>query len=92
MGYRTIHWTERSEEHIARHGVTPGEVEQVVLTRPHWEAAGREGSTLVYGVTDAGRHLLVVLVESVAESGAWYVATARDMIANEKRLFARKAR
>ncbi|MFF5109953.1 hypothetical protein [Streptosporangium sp. NPDC000509] len=92
MGYRAIYWTERSEEHIARHGVTPEEVEQVVFTRPYWEAAGREGSTLIYGVTDDGRYLLVVLVESVAESGAWYVVTARDMTATEKRLFARKVR
>ncbi|MFB9251514.1 hypothetical protein ACFFWE_25010 [Sphaerisporangium melleum] len=92
MGYRPIQWTERSEEHIARHGVTPEEVEEVVFSRPQWEALGRDDSTLVYGTTDAGRYLLVVLADSVAESEAWYVATARDMTQRERKLFVQKAR
>jgi hypothetical protein len=90
--YRAIYWTERSEQHIARHDVTPTEVEQAVFTRPQWEATGRESSTLVYGATDAGRRLLIVLVDSTAESDAWYVVTARDMTITEKRIFAQKAR
>jgi len=49
-----------------------------------------EGSTLVYGRTDGGRHLLVVLVESV--DGRWYVATARDLTETEMRTFRRKGR
>ncbi|MBB2912368.1 hypothetical protein FHS43_003651 [Streptosporangium becharense] len=43
-------------------------------------------------MTDAGRHLLVVVVDSAVEPDAWYVATARDLTIGEKRLFARKTR
>lgn len=92
MGYRAIHWTERSEEHDARHSITPEEVEQAVFGRPHFETSGRDDSTLIYGTTDAGRYLLTVMVDSTAEGDSWYVATARDMTPNEKRLFAQRAR
>ncbi|GAA1390306.1 hypothetical protein GCM10009639_18900 [Kitasatospora putterlickiae] len=85
-----IYWTDRSEEHIARHGVTPDEVEQVVFTRPRWFASGREGTTLCLGVTDAGRHLLVVLAVSTAVRSGWYCVTARDMTGSERRLFLKR--
>ncbi len=35
---REIRWTSESEAHIARHGVTPEEVEEVVNSRPRYEA------------------------------------------------------
>lgn len=87
---REIRWTVESEAHIARHDVAPEEVEQVVNSRPRYEARGREDSTLLYGATDAGRALLVVLVEAV--DGRWYVATAREMTDTERRTFRRKGR
>lgn len=94
MGYaglvREIRWTSEFEAHIARHGVTPEEVEQAVNTRPRYEARGREDSTLLYGATENGRFLLVVLVEAV--DGRWYVATAREMTDTERRAFRRKGR
>lgn len=52
---REIQWTWESEAHIARHGVTPEEVEQAVNSKPRYETSGREDSTLLYCVTDAGR-------------------------------------
>jgi hypothetical protein len=51
---REIRWMVESEAHIARHGVTPEEVEQAVTSRPRYEAVGREDSTLLYGVTTVG--------------------------------------
>ena len=94
MGYaslvREIRWTSESEAHIARHGVTPDEVEQAVNGRPRYEARGREDSTLLYATTDDGRLLLVVLAEAV--DGRWYVATAREMTYTERRAFRRKGR
>ncbi|MFC0864834.1 hypothetical protein ACFHYQ_21300 [Sphaerimonospora cavernae] len=92
MGYREIHWTERSEDHIARHGITPKEVEQALFTRPRFEAPGRDESTLIYGTTDAGRYVLIVAVDSTVEPDAWYIATTRDMTASKKRPFIQKAR
>ncbi|MGK4583873.1 hypothetical protein [Kitasatospora sp. HPMI-4] len=85
-----IYWTDRSEEHIARHGVTPVEVEQIVFTRPHWFARGREGSTLCLGVTDAGRFLVAVLVSSNTQGSSWYCVTAREMTVAERRLFLKR--
>ncbi|MER7754076.1 hypothetical protein [Kitasatospora sp. NPDC097643] len=76
-----ICWNERSEEHIARHGVDPEEVEDVVFTRPHRFSGGRAGTTLCYGVTRAGRYLLVVPAACATVPSAWYCATARDMTA-----------
>ena len=48
-----------------------------------------DGTTLVYGQTHAGRHLLVVAVD---EGGQAFVVTARDMTDAEKKTFRRKAR
>jgi uncharacterized protein len=88
--WRELVWSDESEAHIARHNITPSEVEGIVNSRPRWEHPGVEDSTLVYGRTDAGRHLLVVLVESV--DGRWYVATARDLTETEMRTFRKKGR
>lgn len=49
-----------------------------------------DDSTLIYGRTDAGRHLLVVLAASA--DGRWHVATARDLSPTEMRTFRRKRR
>jgi len=87
---REIRWTSESEAHIARHGVTPEEVEQAITNKPRYEARGREDSTLLYSATDEGRLLLVVLAEAV--DGRWYVATAREMTDTERRTFRRKGR
>lgn len=88
--WRELVWTDASEAHIARHNVTPAEVEEIVNTRPRWEHPGVEGSLLVYGQTMAGRYLLAVLAESM--DGRWYVATARDQTTTETRTFRGKGR
>jgi uncharacterized DUF497 family protein len=77
-----------SADHIAAHGVTLDEVREAILERPHWTVPGRDGTTLVYGRTYAGRHLLVV---TIAEGEEAFVVTARDMTAAEKKTFRRKA-
>lgn len=85
-----VMWTEDSEAHIARHGVTPSEVEQVLYGRPRLVVSGRDDTRLVLGTNMAGRHLLVVVTESA--DGRDFVVTARDMTDNEKRLFREKGR
>lgn len=85
-----VMWTDESEDHIARHHVTPAEVEEVVNSRPVYYDHGREETTLVYGRTNAGRPLVVVLSEAL--DGRWYVATARRMTDSEFRTYRRKAR
>jgi uncharacterized DUF497 family protein len=87
---REIRWTERAEEHIAARGVTPDEVEQVVNTRPRLVLPGREETEYVFGTTEAGRYLLVVLAEAI--DGRDYVVTAREMTDGERQTFRRKGR
>ena len=85
-----ITWTEESEDHIARHGVTPQEVQQSLYTRPRWITPGRSDTTLVYAMTDAARHLLIVIAPAL--DGGVYVVTARDLTDSERRTFRRKGR
>lgn len=60
------------------------------FSRPRVVADGRDDTTLIFGATDAGRLLVVVLAES--EDGRLFVVTARDMTDLERRAFAKRAR
>lgn len=86
-----IYWTEASIDHIARHNVDPGEVEEAV-EHPYWTFDGKGGVTVLLGRTYAGRYLTVILADCTAVEDAHYVATAREMTASEKRTFTRKVR
>jgi hypothetical protein len=81
-------WTEDSETHIARHGITPDEVEDAIYSRPRWVAPGRADTRLVFAQTSAGRYLLVVLADAL--DGRDYVVTARDMTDTERHAFTEK--
>ena len=84
-------WTEANEEHIARHGVDPGEVTDVVIDpRSRWFRATNQPLFHVFGRSDAGRYLFVVLVPSTVETEAWFVVTARDMTSRERARYQRK--
>jgi hypothetical protein len=61
-----ILWTEADIEHLARHNVTAGEVEEVLTCCPLWCRGRRHsetGRTSLYalGQADAGRYLFIVL-------------------------------
>ncbi|MEV0106729.1 hypothetical protein AB0H42_10385 [Nocardia sp. NPDC050799] len=84
-----FHWTDQSEAHIARHNITPSEVEEAAQ-RPYQLGKGRNDTTLLFGQTHAGRYLVVVLSEAM--DGRWYVVTARDMDGTEQQAYRRKAR
>lgn len=88
--FREVKWTERSEQHVARHTVTPEEVEEVASSADSTETLSRDGTTAVFGTTLAGRYLIVLLAE--AEDGRDYVVTARNMSDREKRAFREKGR
>ena len=87
--FKAIRDSDWSADHIAAHGVTLDEVREAILTRPFWAVPGRDGTTLCYGRTDAGRYLLVV---AIAEGDGAFIITARDMTVAEKKTFRRKAR
>ena len=82
-------WNEGNEEHIARHGVDPSEVEEVFRRNPQIQR-GRAGAYLAWGQSAVGRYLLVVFVRR--EDGLVRVLTSRDMSEREKKRFRRRRR
>lgn len=92
---RSLRWREDREEHIARHKVTPAEVEEAVFYDGEFlmQRAGpaeRNPAQTVYtllGRTDAGRYLMVVLIYEGA--GVAMPVTARDMTRSERRRYSR---
>jgi uncharacterized DUF497 family protein len=88
--WHEVCWNDENETHIARHGVAPNEVHQVLGSNPPVYRSGRQNTRLVLGTTDTGRHLVVVLADAL--DGRDYVVTARDTAPEEKATFRRKAR
>lgn len=88
--FREIRWTADREEHIARHQVSPAEVEELLNSRPLWLEPKAE-VVVVAGVLNNGRHLLAVVIPE-DHQGAVFIVTARDMTATEKRIYRQKAR
>ena len=81
-------WPEERIEHIARHGVTPEEVEEVCFGKCLVQRAKSEGENPVYyvlGQTEAGRTLFCVVIRFPDGNG--YPVTAREMTAKEKRRY-----
>lgn len=71
---------------MARHGVTPEEVEEVCFGRALVQRAKSEGENPVYyvlGQTDAGRYLFAVVISF--PDGKGYTVTARPMTDKEER-------
>lgn len=90
--FKEVKESKESAKHIAKHNVTLDEVREAILERPHWMTPGRDNTTLIYGRTYAGRHLLVVAVPAKDNHDAAFIVTARDMTPSEKKAFMRKAR
>ncbi len=79
-----IVWDEWNVAHIARHQVTPGEVEEVVWGEP---LAGETyaGRLRLIGLTREGRMLTVILAPKGA--GMYYTVTARVASKKERVLY-----
>lgn len=59
MSIRELLWDEWNEEHVARHHVTPQEVEDICLGES-WRRRAGGGKRSLYGQTSNGRYLLIV--------------------------------
>ena len=68
---------ETDDHHIARHGVSEGEAEDV-LARPLEDRPGAEGSRIAIGQTRAGRYLRVIYVPDL-EPDSLFVVTAYEL-------------
>ncbi len=75
----SIKWTDRSIEHIARHGIRPEEVVEACFNEEEvpFIRSGRENLHYVFGKTYSGRFLFVV-TRSI-RLGEVRIITARDM-------------
>jgi len=72
-------WDDENEEHIARHGISVCEVNQVI-GNPHLIARNPkrdDGSRLLIGRTDGGRTVTVAVVPT-EDPSAWRPVTAFD--------------
>jgi uncharacterized DUF497 family protein len=83
-------WDENNLEHITHHGVRPAEVEEVLWDDPWFEKRRGRQRYQVFGQTDSGRYLLVILDREY--NSIFYVVTARDMTEAEKRHYQRKGK
>lgn len=70
-----------------KHSVKFEEVEEACVSENRHIRRGKEGLYKVFSQTEAGRYLLIVLVDK--GSGDWKVATARQMTETEKRRYHR---
>lgn len=87
-GIHHLIWNDWNVEHIALHGVTPDEVEQVVFSRDKMIRRGKDKSVYyIFGQTDSGRYLFIVVKEVSSDTG-WTI-TARDMSDRERKLYKR---
>jgi hypothetical protein len=85
MKIKGLIWTSDRIEHIKeRHGIYCDEVEEA-CELGYWIRKGRENRYLLYGQTENGRYLLVVLEYEF--DGKFKVITARDMTDSERRLY-----
>ncbi len=81
-------WTDDRIEHIARHSVSPEEVEEACFSRSFVQRAKSQGQNPVYyvlGQTDAGRYLFCVVIQF--PDGKGYPITARAMTGKERRRY-----
>jgi uncharacterized DUF497 family protein len=64
-------------KHCADHGVTPNEVEEVLLNPTDIDVSRSSGHPVAFGDTSTGRHLMVVYEEIDADTV--YPITAYDV-------------
>ncbi|NIW14966.1 MAG: BrnT family toxin, partial [Candidatus Thorarchaeota archaeon] len=78
MQIERLYWREEViEKLLTKHGVTRDEVEEVVNGRNEVRKCGKD-RYLLFGQTDAGRYLLVVLVKDKDECSLYIPISARE--------------
>lgn len=88
--YIELLWDDEAVEHVTRHNVTPAEVEDVVYEARSLILRTRQDRYMVYGQTNSGRYLKVV-IEPLGR-GCFYPITAYEMDDTDRQLYRRKSR
>ena len=89
MKIQLITWDQETADHIAKHAVSPEEVEQVLFN--DYDAPvtmrGKENKYLTYGKTDSGRLLFVAWTTTYRKTR---IVNARDMTRKEKQYYRKR--
>ena len=78
-------WDDWNIAHIARHHVTPEEVEQSLGDQDVLFLKAKQGRLMVFG--RAGTRLMAIVLNEQEISGVYYVITARDMSKKERTFY-----
>lgn len=90
MEITEFEWDENNIQHIAKHNVSPDEIEDVAFDDEPWIKKGREGTRYMLGYTVGGRYLFVVYI--LKGKGIARVITAMDMDEKTKKLYKRRGK
>ena len=85
-----LKWDEQAIEHIARHHVTPEEVQEVTYDSRSLVFGAAQKRYFVYGRTGSGRYLKVI-VERL-RGALFYPVTAYEMDEADQRRYDRQSR
>ena len=84
----TLIWDDWNIEHIARHNVTPEEVENALADENAVYLKAKQGRVMVLG--RAGKRLLATVLNQQETPEEFYVITARDMSKKERAYYRAK--
>src|SRR5687768_7348039 len=81
MSKKEALWDRRSRDHIAKHGVTPHEVDDLLAGhRPPFPQDIGDGKYLAQGATQQGRFLQVIFVYRAIETLDWPMLDWEDRL------------
>jgi len=83
-----LHWDDVNIEHIARHGLSPVNIEEVCFGE-HISFRGRQKRYILYGKTEGGMMIIVVLEQLSMQ--VFRPITARAMTEREKHHYRKRA-
>ncbi|HLW02706.1 MAG TPA: hypothetical protein VKT82_28890 [Ktedonobacterales bacterium] len=78
-------WDDWNKTHIARHNVTPDEVEEMCQADPQTDGA-KKGRIRVTGKTSTGR-IISAFLDPESEEGVYYTVSCRDASKKERRAY-----
>jgi uncharacterized protein len=79
-----LEWDDWNRDHIAKHGVSPEEAEQVVRGNPVVRKSYKERLVLI-GPSHSGRMLAVIVGPTRSHPHVYYVVSARPADRKERR-------
>lgn len=86
--YLELAWDDENIDHIARHGVEPDEVYQVIESERFFMTRLRGRRYMILGQTDTGRYLFIIVDREW--NSEFSVVTARTADSDERRMYHRR--